>query len=229
MVVFGGELWPVANGVTFVELPLSEAIEAYREWGSHWASAPSLSEIEDRPIIRLLQSLLPLQEPYKKRLLVETRSSWTAVFDNSRSGDDTFPPTYLATENGRRAVEARHTPPSQHQFPATQFHLFGATGEPPLQYVRTIDAGIFDSGRWSFQTSGVVQPFEQTEAYTRRKIRDRFTRDMLLAYLAALGIMADQPTFYGRGVLAEGTDKWSPAWTGTLDEARAEALEGLVS
>jgi hypothetical protein len=166
--------------------------------------------------------------PYKRRLLVGTRSSWTAVFDNSRAGGDIFPPTYLATEKGRRAVAVHHSPIGQSRYPATQFHLFGPTGEPPLMYVRTIDAGIFDEGRWLFETAGEAQPFEDVEAYNRRLIRDRFTREMLLDYLAALGIYADEPTFYKAGALAEDTAMWSPSWTGSIEDARTESLRDLA-
>ena len=129
--------------------------------------------------------------------------------------------TRFADPREVRAVAATHTPESQTPLPATQFHLFGPSGEPPLMYVRTIDVGRFDSGRWEFHASGAVQPFEDTEAYERRRIRDRFTRTMLLDYLSALGIRADEPGFYTSGILATDTGSWSPGWTATLAEARA--------
>jgi hypothetical protein len=56
--------------------------------------------------------------------------------------------------------------------------------------------------------------------YKRRRIRDRFTREMLLDYLAALGIRGDDPSFFTEGVLAVDTGSWLPGWTGTLEEAR---------
>lgn len=218
MVVFGGELWPLGNGVAFIELPLTEAVAAYREASD---SPPDLDDLGSRPIIDLMTTLLPLQMPYKRQLLVGTTSSWTAIFDNSRDGGDPFPATRLADARNVRAVAATHAPEGQTRLPATQFHLFGPTGEPPLMYVRTIDVGRFDSGRWEFLTSGAPRPFEDLDAYGRRRIRDRFTRSMLLDYLAALGIRADDPGFYTRGVLATDTGMWSPVWTATLEEVRA--------
>src|SRR5688572_3363288 len=194
MVVFGGDLWPLGDAVAFVDLPLEEAVGAYRDWGSGWESPPKLVDLGSRPIMELLRELLPLQMPYKRRLLVGTDSGWTAVFDNSRGGDP-FPSTYLARQRARRAVVATHKPRSQTTHPATQFHLFGPNGKPPLMYERTIDAGVFDEERWRFDASGTVQPFEDTAAYTQRLIRDRFTREMLLRYLMAMGIRADDPTF----------------------------------
>jgi hypothetical protein len=222
VVVFGGELWPLGNAVAFVELPLADAVAAYREWGKQWESAPRFDDLGDAPILDAMARLLPLQEPYKRRLLVETTAGWTAVFDNGRRGGDPFPPTYLATSRGQRAVAATHVPESQTRFPATQFHLFGPTGEPPLMYVRTVDVGIFDEGEWRFYASGPVQPFEKVEAY-RHRVGERLTREMLLDYLAALGIRADDPGFYAASVLATDTGTWIPSWTGTLDDARTAA------
>lgn len=219
VVVFGGELWPVGNGVAFVELPLADAVAAYREGLN---PPPRFAQLGGLPIIDLMATLLPLQMPYKRRLFVGTTSSWTAIFDNSRTGGDPYSQARLATAQGVRAVAATHAPETQTELPATQFHLLGPTGEPPLMYVRTIDAGRFDSGRWEFLTWGTPQPFEDTDAYGRKRIRDRFTREMLLDYLLALGIRADDPDFYSEGVLATDTANWSPGWSGTLDKVRAE-------
>lgn len=90
--------------------------------------------------------------------------------------------------------------------------------------MRAIDAGIFESGRWEFSTSGKPQPFEEEDAYRRRLVRERFTRDMLLGYLHALAIEADDPAFYGAAVLAEDTGRWKPGWTASLEQARAECV-----
>ncbi|MBY5163697.1 hypothetical protein [Salsipaludibacter albus] len=37
------------------------------------------------------------------------------------------------------------------------------------------------------------------ERYDARRIRDRFDRELLVDYLAALGIAVDDPDFYGDG------------------------------
>ena len=218
VVVFGGELWPLGNGVAFVELPLREAVATYSDG---WESPPNFTDLGGGPILELMATLLPLQMPYKRQLLVGTTSGWTAIFDNSRYGGDPFSSTRIADSHRVRAVLATHAPATQTRLPATQFHLFGPTGEPPLMYVRTIDVGVFDSGRWQFLASGTAQPFEDLEAYGRRRVRDRFTREMLLDYLGALGIRADDPAFYTSGVLATDTGSWSPGWTATLEDVRA--------
>jgi hypothetical protein len=170
--------------------------------------------------------------PSTRRLLVGTTGRWTAIFDNSRGGGDAWPPTSHLSRDDVRGVIATHIPREQSSLPATQFHLLGPEGEPPLRYVRTIDAGVFDSGRWQFETRGTVQPFEDVDAYEARRIRDRFNRPMLLEYLAALGIVADEPGFYREAVLVqEDTRDWElkrrDRWRASLEKARRECLGEL--
>jgi hypothetical protein len=222
-VVFGGGLWPLGWSIGLVQRPLAEIYDRYRAWGLK----ARFEEPGRLPILDLLQHLLPFEMPYTRRLLVATRSKWTAIFDNSRGGGDPWPPTSYLAAGDVDGVIATHIPREQYSLPATQFHLLGPTGEPPLHYVRTIDAGIFDSGRWEFQTFGQPQPFEETEAYEKRLIRDRFDRDMLLRYLAALGIDADEPDFYGEAVLVQERLKLRRPWRAPLEQARKECVGEL--
>jgi hypothetical protein len=229
-VVFGGGLWPLGWSVGFVERSLSETYALYRSWGLK----VTFAELGQDRIVEALRQLLPFEMPCTRRLLVGTSGRWTAIFDNSRGGGDPWPPTSHLSRDGVRGVVATHIPPEQSSLPATQFHLLGPEGEPPLMYVRTIDAGVFDSGRWQFETSGTVQPFEDVDAYSAHRIRDRFSRPMLLEYLAALGIDADEPGFYREAVLVqEDTRDWKlkrrDRWRASLDEARRERLATLSS
>ena len=201
-VVFGGGLWPLGQKVGFVELEFAAAIEAYRAWTRGWKPPrPSFKEVRETLLIDQLPRLLPLEMPYTRRLLVAHGQRWTAILDNSRGGGDPYPAVAeLSRIAGARGVLAGYTPQEQYPYPATQFHLFGSQGE----YVRTIDCGVFDSGRWSFEAYGTEQPFEELEAYNSRRVHDRFTRPMLLRYLSALGIEADTMSAYGSAVLIHG-------------------------
>jgi hypothetical protein len=217
-VVFGGGLWPLGQKVGFVELELAGAIEAYRAWTGGWKPPrPSFKEVREALLIDQLARLPPLEMPYTRRLLVAHGQRWTAIFDNSRGGGDPYPAVAeLSRIAGTRGVLAGHTPQEQYPYPSTQFHLFGGEGD----YVRTIDCGVFDSGRWSFEAHGTEQPFEEPEAYNSRRVRDRFTRPMLLRYLSALGIEADTMSAYGPAELIQTRSVWV-RWRATLDEARA--------
>jgi hypothetical protein len=220
-VVFGGGLWPLGQTVGFVELELAGAIEAYRTWTrGWWPPRPSFERLPDAGLLDQLRRLLPLEMPYTRRLLVAHGRRWTAIFDNSRGGGDPYPAVAELTRiAGARGILAGHTPQEQYPYPATQFHLLGSRGE----HVRTIDCGVFDSGRWSFEAYGREQTFEDLEAYGSKAVRGRFTRAMLLRYLSAVGIEADKASDYGEAVLIR-QRLVRVAWRATLDDARAEAL-----
>jgi hypothetical protein len=66
-------------------------------------------------------------------------------------------------------------------------------------YERTLAAHAED-GRWSWHESGAPRPFEQLDRYGARLIRNQFDRLLLVQYLSALGIHADDAGFYGNGI-----------------------------
>ena len=92
---------------------------------------------------------------------------------------------------------------------ATIFSLYGAEEHEgpdglPTNSVRGVYA--MNDSYWTFDAYGEEQPFEQPERYSERRIRDRFTPEMLRSYLAALGIRAFDEDFYmpnGEAVLVE--------------------------
>lgn len=222
-VVFGEGLWPIGWSIGLVHSPLRRV----REVWSGWTVDGRRKEVDlgQEPLLQQLERLLPFEMPPRRRLFVELGDGWTAIFDNSRGGGDPFPVvSRLSAELNVTAVLATHSDPEQTSVPATQLHLFGPSGEPPQMYVRTIDAGKFDSGRWSFRAWGSPQPFEQLDRYEERLVRERFTRTMLLDYLSALGVRPDDATEYGAGVLYVERARWwrRPGWTGTLEQVRAE-------
>ena len=88
-----------------------------------------------------------------------------------------------------------------------QFELFGPLPTDFLNYVRTISAS-HDGSRWRFDASGTVQAFEHPERYEARKVRDKFTAEMLAEYAAALGVQPFDESFYAeRGILVETRQK----------------------
>ncbi|MBN1204748.1 MAG: hypothetical protein JXB05_07470 [Myxococcaceae bacterium] len=90
-------------------------------------------------------------------------------------------------------------------------------------------AAANDGGRWVFEQFGEPFPFEKVEQYQARKVRDRFTFEMLKDYLRHLGLSPFEEDFY----LPEGAPAWLVEKTGplvrarkeyTLEHARAEVL-----
>jgi hypothetical protein len=218
-ILFGGECWPIGWAVGFLERPYLEVVDATKGWNR--VERFAATELPPLPLSERLLRLAPLQQPPKRELLLPAGERWTAHIANSILGGDSVSWVgALSGELGCQGVIATHVPIGQYTHPCTQFELLGPNGPPSLRYIRTITAGVFDSGRWTFEVSGDQLPFEEPDAYQQRRKRDRFTRPMLIRYLAALGIHADDPQIYARaGILFESLSDYVPR-TMTLSEAR---------
>ena len=217
----GGTTWPIGWHVGFLNRPYSEVVDATRAWGrvEHWVD----SELPAMALPERLQRLAPLQMPPKRELVLPAGERWTARLDNGLDGGDSVSWVgQISSVLGCQGVLATHIPIGQYAFPCTMFELVGPDGPPPLHYIRSITAGIFDNGRWHFDLHGKQLPFEEPDAYSARRKRDRFIRPMLVRYLAALGIMVDDPEIYGRAstLIESRGDYESRAMT--ITQARAE-------
>lgn len=62
-------------------------------------------------------------------------------------------------------------------------------------------------------------PFEDPSRYRARLVRDRLTRQLLVGYLAALGIRVDDDQRYARAVLVTQRVGWASR-TESLQQAR---------
>lgn len=195
----------------------------YRSLGRRWME----TFLGPQPLVSQLLTLAPLQMPSRRQLIVGTTGNWTMHVDNSRGGGDSV--SWVGHLSGVlkcHGVIAEHVPPEQYPYPSTQFEFFGPEGTPPLRYIRTVSAGIYDEGRWRFLVNGPVQPFERLDRYGARRIRDRFDRALLIEYLDALGIRADDSNFFTAAALLEEAP-FDRQWSATIDEARAEQTRDL--
>ena len=76
-----------------------------------------------------------------------------------------------------------------------QFYVLGPqTGRDHVRAVWVSEEE--DVGRWHFGTDGEVQPYEDVEAYRRRRHTDRLTERMLVDYAAAVGLRPWEDSFY---------------------------------
>jgi hypothetical protein len=114
-----------------------------------------------------------------------------------------------------------------------QFELLGPAPSTFLNFIRGVTVAY--DGKWMFSAAGPIQPFEEPDAYAARRIRDRFTSEMLERYCLALGIDIFDGAAYGpkavlvtsQVVMAKGylskslaeAQRWfgiTPGMTGTL-------------
>lgn len=197
--------------VAFFEAPLQVLGDAFFQRYRSFIS-PLLSRVRREslrePFPDVLLHLPPLTPISLRTLLLATDSTWTAYFDNHPRGPDpTSALLHLCPKLGCRGLAVTCIPDTltgkpkgaKGRWGGVQFQLYGPEEGEFLNSVRAIFA-INDGYRWEFGASGEVQPFEKPEYYTARRIRDRFTAEMLEEYCAALGVRYFDPAFY----LAEG-------------------------
>ena len=203
--LINNERAPVTFGAGYIEAPFSEYCnEITSWWGKLQIEFETLSF--EAGLKEAMLRLEPLQNPQNRYLITETRSRWTAIFSNSRSGSDvTGAISHLCKVLGCRGVTIQCSPnltkridnkTSIVHYAATSFALDGPDETECLNEIRHVSARK-DGGPWKFFQRGEVQPFEQVEPYDNKHIRDRFTPEMLETYCAALGILAFDETFYG--------------------------------
>ncbi|MFY0525444.1 hypothetical protein ACN28I_20640 [Archangium gephyra] len=181
-----------------------------------------------------LSSLLPLTTPEVRRhLFIPTRSPWTAYVENARGGTDaTSAMRYMARTLGCRCLRVVAVPHTYRnrkgRYGAVMLSVYGPHDTEWLNHVRSLGASN-DGGHWVFDQFGEPFSFEKVEQYQARRVRDRFTFEMLKEYLHHLGLSPFDENFY----LPESAPAWLVEKTGlvvsrheefTLEQARAEVL-----
>jgi hypothetical protein len=224
------ERWsPVTSDMGLIQAPplavATQLTDWHRSIGIDYrrAQACSLSEA--------LGLLPPLSAEKRRTLLVPTTAGWTAYFQSGINGSDPFPAmSHLSRRMGAMAMRVCATAPGA-LWPAVVWEVYAPPelgGRPPLGYRRSV-AAMNDGGRWVFEQSGEPFPFEETEKYARPRKRDRFTREMLQAYLQAFGLTPWSDDFYRvsdetPAILLESLKRWaSPPPEYALDEVRGRA------
>jgi hypothetical protein len=128
--------------------------------------------------------------PLTRRIAVPF-GAWTMMVTDGPNGTDLgMLPSLAARELRCTAVRAVCVVDGSEIYPARILEVFGPEGKPPLLSIRSI-AAANDGGSWIFETNGEPLPFEDHQAYDAKRKSERFSPDLLLSYLAALGVPVD--------------------------------------
>ncbi|MGO8883144.1 MAG: hypothetical protein ACLPUO_00700 [Streptosporangiaceae bacterium] len=221
--LLGGLHSPIGWSVGWIEVPLPEVLSALVRWRRELGADLDVQDL-GQCWPECLDRLDPLEAPWTTELLVSHAGTWTCYLNNDLNGRDPFPATgHLARLLQVRAVICTHQPMTPAGHASTQFQLLGPDGEPPLTYRRTIAAHAQD-GRWSWDECGQRLAFEQPHRYSARRIRERLDREMLAAYLTAMGIAVDDDAAYAGAALVRQHVTWA---TRSQTLAQAKASWGL--
>lgn len=198
--LLGGEAAPIGWWVTFVEAPLDDIA---RWLTDSWFAGRPYTDLDPGVYPGCLTRLEPLESPWTKHLLVSA-GKWTMHLSNSLlGGDPSAPGPALSRHLDCRVVVAGHSQRHGPGHEGTALWVFGPDGDPPLQYVRTVQVACAD-GRWSWYESGQPFEFEKVPRYSARRKRDRLDRELLTEYLAEFGIRPDTPACFGTTRLISG-------------------------
>jgi hypothetical protein len=219
---------PLTYSLGFLETAFQPLVNETIAW-----QRSIFSQVEVRPIDASLSEALALLEPLitppRKFLLLSTKSNWVASFDNGINGGD--PSSFVGYMSERlkcRGLAVTCIPPRPDDdarddagSSAVCLVLYAPEAREWLNIERSISTEN-DYGEWTFKATGSVQPFEKTERYQAREVKDRFTADMLEEYCAALGIrLFDQDSYGPKGVLVTIGDPLPPEFVPIpLAEAR---------
>lgn len=128
---------------------------------------------------------------------------WTAVLTDGPTGTDLgMIPSLVARELKSIAIRATLVDASSERFPAVILEVFDPLADDSLGCRRSI-AAANDGGRWIFEQSGSPFDFEPVNEYSRGRVRDRFTPEMLIDYLRWLGVPVDVLPDLGAVVVVE--------------------------
>jgi len=210
MRLLGGRFEPITFGFGFIKCPFDKLANAYSEWQGRvtmsfqaWRMRKTLSHA--------LAQLDPVTAPITRDLLIETTSEWTAYLSNGVSGTDAVSfCSYLSGTLRTSGLLIESSPdivaPTGKQicYGSVRFDLYGPEDRGISNLIRGVSATHAEE--WHFSTYGEVQPFEEVANYKARRIRDRFTPDMLDRYCRAVGVRPFAADFYGENCLLATTD-----------------------
>jgi hypothetical protein len=209
--LFGDRLAPITSACGFLEADVERCADEFFEWKQDINAKYGYDVIRRQisgNLEEMLKTLLPLTNVKEIRyLFVPTASQWTAYFSNGHRGTDPSPVSAMAKRLGNRTVYVVARP---HTYRRGEGRYIGRQGALILRVygpdrrvkrrkrIRYIEL-INDAGKWEFHLGGPPLPFEQPERYNAIRKRDRFTFDMLAAYLHALGLSPFEEDFYLTG------------------------------
>lgn len=211
---------PITSELGFLETDAAYAARAFSAWQGGLMAPRGISvgsSAVSGTLDQVLSALLPVTTPETRRhLFIPTRSPWTAYVENGWGGTDAASAmAYMSRTLGCRGLRVVAVPNTYRKgkgrYGAVMLEVYGPHQTSWLNYLRAVSASN-DGGRWVFDQFGEPFPFEKLERYQERRVKDRFTFEMLKEYLHHLGLSPFEESFY----LPEGAPAWLVEKTGPV-------------
>jgi hypothetical protein len=153
-----------------------------------------------------LDALLPLDR--QARLLTETADGRLAVFCNFSQTNGSTDADYLAHSFKLEKIDFTLAKDGNNGaisgIGSTQMNWVDYNSDviDGWRYTRSRYIAAHKESRWEWHESGTPFPWEETEAYTAKRIKDRLTPEMVERYAKHMGIDLFDPDYYsGRAVI----------------------------
>jgi hypothetical protein len=203
------ECSPTTDEIGFIALPVEKAAEIIVK---KWQKTVPLRASEHRgPLKENLVRLLPLTSTARpRRMFVQTNSRWSAYFDNGWRGTDAWGVISNLAEKRALGMKVAADPATFNgvrrpvDSPSIIWEVFGPKRTDFLNVVRKVSVIDQGAGHWEFDQVGKPFPFEELARYSVKRIKDRFTVEVLLEYLKHFDIDLFNADFYaGPAVMIE--------------------------
>ncbi len=195
---------PLTDSLVFIDCSMEKIVEKFVEWQKKIFLSTTVpksivcSTINSSSLEQSLQSMSLVKEGQpNKFLFMETKSNWTAYFENGVDGTDGISyPSFLSKLLNCKVIHIMAVPHSSSIEGALSFDLFSNRnkGSDFLNLERSISL-IHDS-KWHFYASGEPLSFEKVEVYDSDFVTDKFTFDILSEYAFKMGISPFDIDFY---------------------------------
>ncbi|MCB2130896.1 MAG: hypothetical protein KDE03_17965 [Rhodobacteraceae bacterium] len=155
------------------------------------AMAPPIRRFED--VGATFRSVEEFEHfPLVFRLIEMEVGSPFCIFDTSISIHDTLGPDYFADDFcGARFIKFRY---AEYEGQPGLSEMSVKIGRKVIRSVTAYqdEEDAQGKSRWKFAQYGAPQPWEDTSNYTRRQIKDRLNRDILIDYMTNFGLDFDR-------------------------------------
>jgi hypothetical protein len=200
---------PVTTKFTVLRTGLDRVYNFWIEWHRrNWEVNGFKLEIQhfEGALSNKLDAMLPLDN--KQILLTETKDGRLAIFENSSVGSGSTDANYLANSFKLEKINFTFVHDGMagklKRIGSTQFYWVDYDSEVVngWRYTRSRYIAAHKESRWEWDEHGTPFPWEETEAYSAKRIKDRLTPEMVERYAKHMGIDLFDPDYYsGRGVI----------------------------
>ena len=202
--LLGDNLAPLLQDLAFVHAERDEVVRAWLEFSGPLLRAHGVeysSTVVQGSLEQVVRQLEPLSMPTRERyLFIPCKNNWTLVRDNGVVGSDAVSLLHGTVSRTRQqGVRLCVNAPldaerRRRQIRSVIWEVFEVGDGIAAKSRRSL--AVQKTSSWHWVSTGNPLVFEDTAAYSAKKIGDRFTPEMLDRYAQAMGIDAFNEKFY---------------------------------